>query len=169
MLSLFLSFNNRLLFAGLYMTCGFTDVLDGYVARKTNTQSELGARLDSIADLILFVVITASIIIWMGTRALVFLPIVIGTALIRCVNLAIAACKFRSFAILHTYGNKATGFLLFMSPFFVLFQHFSVLWAVCTVAILAALEECIILLTSAKLDFNRQSIFIPEQLRQSPL
>ena len=36
------------LFFLVYSITGVTDVLDGQIARKTNTSSELGARLDSI-------------------------------------------------------------------------------------------------------------------------
>lgn len=38
------------LFLLLYTITGATDVIDGQIARKTNTSSEFGARLDSIAD-----------------------------------------------------------------------------------------------------------------------
>ena len=34
----------------LYTFCGITDVLDGTIARATNSTSEFGARLDSISD-----------------------------------------------------------------------------------------------------------------------
>ena len=35
----------------LYTLCGFTDIIDGFLARKLGLTSELGAKLDSIADL----------------------------------------------------------------------------------------------------------------------
>ena len=38
-------------FAVLYLLCGVTDVLDGFVARKLHTESEKGGMLDSTADL----------------------------------------------------------------------------------------------------------------------
>ena len=38
----------------LYTFCGITDVLDGTIARATNSTSEFGARLDSISDLIFY-------------------------------------------------------------------------------------------------------------------
>ena len=44
------------LFLILYSICGFTDILDGYIARKTKTESNFGARLDTIADLLFFIV-----------------------------------------------------------------------------------------------------------------
>lgn len=159
LLALFFTFHNALLFLVLYLACGLSDVLDGYIARKTKTQSELGARLDSMADLILFTVITVSIILWMGNEILIFLPWIIIIAFIRCTNIVIAACKYHSFAILHTLGNKLTGFLLFTTPLFILYRQSAVLWTVCVVAILSAVEESVIHITSARLDINRRSIF----------
>jgi len=159
LLALFFAFHNALLFLVLYIICGLSDVLDGYIARKTNTQSELGARLDSFADLILFAVITVSVILWMGNKILFFLPWIVVAALIRCANIAIAAYKYHSFAILHTWGNKLTGFLLFITPLFILYGQSAALWPVCIVAVLSAAEECVIHITSPKLDVNRRSIF----------
>lgn len=43
----------------LYLAAGLTDIIDGAVARSTNTVSAFGARLDSLAD-IMFV----SVCIW---------------------------------------------------------------------------------------------------------
>lgn len=37
-------------FYALYIVAGFTDMIDGAVARKTNTVSEFGSRLDTVAD-----------------------------------------------------------------------------------------------------------------------
>ena len=36
----------------LYLVAGFTDMIDGTIARKTNTASEFGSRLDTIADMV---------------------------------------------------------------------------------------------------------------------
>ena len=41
------------IFLFIYIFTGFSDVLDGYLARKLNAESELGSKLDSVADLIL--------------------------------------------------------------------------------------------------------------------
>ena len=35
-----------------YIAAGLSDMLDGFMARKTDTASELGARLDTIADFV---------------------------------------------------------------------------------------------------------------------
>ena len=39
----------------LYIVAGFTDMIDGTVDRKTNTASEFGSKLDTIADFIFVV------------------------------------------------------------------------------------------------------------------
>ena len=36
----------------IYILCGFSDMIDGTIARKTNSTSKFGSQLDTIADLI---------------------------------------------------------------------------------------------------------------------
>ncbi len=155
---LFFVFNQPVLFFVLYMIGGMTDVLDGYVARLTNTQSELGARLDSIADLLLFGIILMSVIRWMGKDIIVYIPFLAAIAVIRLVNIAIAAYKYHTFAIIHTIGNKAAGFLLFFAPVTIRLRCPWALWLMCILALLSALEETLIHITSVELDINRPSI-----------
>ncbi len=54
-----------LLFWIVYSLCGFSDIIDGYIARKTNSTSKLGSLLDSIGD-----------IVFMSSAIIVFLPII---------------------------------------------------------------------------------------------
>ena len=35
-----------------YILCGFSDMIDGTIARKTNSASKFGSQLDTVADLI---------------------------------------------------------------------------------------------------------------------
>ena len=48
---------NSLLFIIVYLLCGLTDIADGYIARKYRFESNLGAKIDSLADFILVMVI----------------------------------------------------------------------------------------------------------------
>ena len=43
----------------LYLFCGFSDMIDGIVARKTNSTSQFGSQLDTSAD---FVFVVAAMI-----------------------------------------------------------------------------------------------------------
>ena len=64
-----------------YIAAGLSDMLDGFVARKTDTVSKLGAKLDTIADFVLVVVclikllpvlsIPAWLYAWIGIIALI--------------------------------------------------------------------------------------------------
>ena len=45
----------------LFIFAGITDYLDGYIARKTNTETQLGALLDLVADKLL----VSLVMVWM--------------------------------------------------------------------------------------------------------
>ena len=69
-------------FYALYLTAGFSDMIDGTIARKTGTASEFGATFDSIADLMFVAVCLIKLIpvlriktwlyIWAKSRKAVF-------------------------------------------------------------------------------------------------
>ena len=46
----------------IYVYCGISDMLDGFVARKSKNTSEIGARLDSIADIVFVIVAIVKIL-----------------------------------------------------------------------------------------------------------
>ena len=99
----------------IYTVCGLTDILDGYIARKTKTESNFGAKLDTISDLVFFSVV----IIVLFDKIIknpVYMLFIVSVCTIRLVSVVISFLKYRQFFILHTYGNKLTGFLLFSVP-----------------------------------------------------
>ena len=51
---------DRKLFVGLYVLAAATDSIDGFLARRLGADSELGSRLDRIADVLFF----GSSVIW---------------------------------------------------------------------------------------------------------
>ena len=85
---------------------------------------------------------------------------VILIGIIRLVAMIVALKKYKTFASIHTYGNKITGMLLFLFPILIPYIHTTVLfYIICVVASVSAIEELIIELTSAQLQLNKQSIF----------
>ena len=148
-----------LLFWIVYFTCGFSDIIDGYIARKTNSTSRLGTILDSIADIVFF---SAAMVVFLPAisiprEILVWIALI---AFIKIVSLVVAYYKYRTFAILHTYTNKATGFLLFCFPFLYNSIDINILGCViCFIAGIAAIEELIIHITSRKLSRNIKGLF----------
>jgi CDP-diacylglycerol--glycerol-3-phosphate 3-phosphatidyltransferase len=163
-LSLPAFFDNRTVFFIIFAAAGLTDLLDGIVARRTGTASKLGAKLDSFADLLLFGIMVACVIAWAGSALWALVPYIAAVAGVRIGSLGIAAHKFHAFAVTHTWGNKLTGVLIFVSfGAYILTDSVAVLIPVIVVAGLAALEEALILLTSSVLELNRTSLFVRQK------
>jgi len=146
-------------FYAIYIICGFSDILDGIIARKTGTTSVLGAKLDSMADMtmagvLLFVLYP----IINPTRVTLIWIILIG--IIRLASMLVALKRYKTFASIHTYGNKITGIVLFIFPLLIPYIHTTMLmYIICVMASISAIEELIIQLTSSQLQLNKQSIF----------
>ena len=146
----------------IYALTGLTDALDGWIARKTKTESTFGARLDSIADLLFYAVMLIRILPILVT----ILPgwIWYAVAAIICVRLLAyitAAVKYRRFASLHTYLNKLTGFSLFLVPFLLVTDiAVGFCMTVCAVAAVSSLEESVIHICNRDYCPNVKSIFM---------
>lgn len=131
------------LFLVLYTLTGLTDVLDGWVARKTGTAGDFGARLDSIADLIFSVIMIIRLVPVLSEKfPAQFWYAVGGIVLVRLGAYCTAAIRYRRFVALHTWLKKATGAAVFLLPY-ILATSWSVRYggAVCVLAFVAALEE----------------------------
>ena len=103
----------------VYTLCGLSDALDGWVARKTNSITEFGSKLDSIADLFFYIVMIIKILRILWKLVPVWFWYVLGSIVVlRIVSYVTAALKFRRFASLHTKMNKVTGLLVFATPYF---------------------------------------------------
>ena len=148
------------IFYAIYLYCGLSDVLDGFIARRTGTQSDFGAKLDSVADFLMVGVLLIVLYpVLDPTVAMVIWIIFIG--MIRFTSMAVVMNKYKTIAMLHTYSNKITGMILLIFPLLLPFIHSNLLISlVSTVASISAIEELIIHLTADELQLNKQSIFI---------
>lgn len=144
----------------IYCLAGFTDILDGFIARKTHTTSKLGAKLDSIADLVFVAVLIYSYISDIIDSKITLIIIAI-IALIRIISIVIALVRYHKPAFIHTYLNKLTGLVLFFFPFLLLILEIEIIaYIIGSIALLASLEELMINLTSLELNLDRKSIIL---------
>lgn len=130
----------------IYTLCGLSDVLDGLIARATNSTSEIGAKLDSIADMLFYAVMLVKILPILADILPTWVWVVVVTViLVRVVSYLIAAIKFKRFSSLHTYMNKLTGLTIFLTPYFIR-ESFGYIYCliVCIVAGMASIEELLI-------------------------
>lgn len=116
-------------------------MLDGSVARYFHSESEFGSRLDSLADFIFFAIscfkilpnikIICVFMIWAG---LIFI--------IRLICIGINYRKDRSDYITHSFLNKLTGFLLFISVLFIETVSMDIILTVlCFIASIVSIHE----------------------------
>ena len=124
-----------------YIAAGLSDMLDGFVARKTDTVSKLGARLDTAADFVLVVVCLVKLLPVLRIPAWLYIWIGI-IALIKAVNIISGFVVQKRFVTVHSVMNKATGALLFLLPLTipVVPLKYSAIVA-CAAATLAAVQE----------------------------
>ena len=127
----------------IYTFCGLSDIVDGYLARKYKLSSKLGAKLDSIADLLFYSVMLLRIFPVLADVLPLWIWVAVGTILImRVISYAVAAIKYRKFAALHTYLNKATGVAVFLVPYLIKTPAAVGFCAfVCLIAICASAQE----------------------------
>jgi len=130
----------------VYTVSGFTDVLDGFIARTTKTVTRLGSKLDSAADLMFYAMMLIKILpaLWAVLPWQIW--IVVGAVCaIRIAADTIGAFKFHQFVSLHTILNKLTGFCVFCVPYtFILEIAVPACWVAVSVAAVASVYELIL-------------------------
>ncbi|MDO4816035.1 MAG: CDP-alcohol phosphatidyltransferase family protein [Bacillota bacterium] len=128
-------------FAALYLLCGATDVLDGFLARRLHTESEKGERLDSAADLVFAAVYAVKVL----PALQIPLWIWVWTALIAVEKTAGILQRRKGegrLHIEHSAANKLTGLLIFLLPLISNFADVKYGAAIaCATASFAATEE----------------------------
>ena len=118
-------------FWSLYVLCGLSDILDGWLARRLHAEGKTGAILDSVSDIVfvaccairLLPVLEIPAWLWIWAGVIV---------IIKIVNQISALVVFKRFCFLHTVANKLTGFLLFLTvP--------TMFWSMIPISIVAAI------------------------------
>ena len=102
-------------FIVLYLIAGITDMTDGAMARKTNTTSELGAKLDTAADFVFVAVCLWKLLPSLAAALWLWIWIVL-IALIKMINIISGYVIQKRYVANHTVMNKVTGVLLFLLP-----------------------------------------------------
>ena len=124
-----------------YILCGFSDMIDGMIARKTNSISKFGSQLDTIADFVFVLVSLFKLLpiihipgwlwIWGGV-----------IAVIKISNIIWGYVSKKQFISMHTIMNKLTGLLLFLLPLTMSFMELKcTAIVVCSIATFSAIQE----------------------------
>ena len=125
----------------IYLLCGFSDMIDGAIARKTNSVSKFGSRLDTVAD---FIFVVVSLVQWLPAIRIPGWLWIWGSviAVIKVSNILLGAVLKKQLVAMHTILNKTTGLLLFLWPLtrsFMKLEYTAIV--VCTIATISAIQE----------------------------
>ncbi|MBN2745465.1 MAG: CDP-alcohol phosphatidyltransferase family protein [Bacteroidales bacterium] len=154
-------FDFELLFAWFISISLITDILDGFIARRFNMQTEIGARLDSIADIGTYLLGFAGIFTFKFSdfgAHIYFLYVFMGFfALTQIFSLI----KFKQTSKFHLYSWKIAGYIqgfffftLFVFGFNAVFFHLAI-W----MGYLAFAEHLIIQLVISEMKSNLKGLF----------
>ena len=147
-------------FLGVLLFSGFTDILDGFLARTLNQITALGAHLDSWGDFAIYSTMAiCAWILWPGIveREMLYFGMIIASF---SIPVAIGLIKFRGLTSYHTWSVKVavavtfTGYVLLFAE---LAQWPFVLASL--VCVYAGIEEILITLTMNRERVNVSSIW----------
>lgn len=116
-------------------------MIDGRIARKTNTVSEFGSKLDTAADFIFFIVCLIKLLPILEMPMWLWLWFVI-IAIVKISNGLSGVVLQNKSLVEHTIMNKVTGLLLFILPLtlaIIKLKYSAIL--VCATATFAAIQE----------------------------
>ena len=147
-------------FWACYLCGGASDLLDGPVARALHIQSEVGAKLDSAADLVFAAAI--AVVVVRNVPLPTWLWACAGcVAALRVAGYGVGFAKYRSFSALHTYANKATGALIFAFPLLYALLGLTVSGVIlCAAAFFSSVEELIITISLPTLNRDCKGIYM---------
>lgn len=138
-----------------------TDAIDGFIARRFKMETEIGAKLDSFADNLTYVLVFVGIYVFKLEEFLPYkisLLIYIGMLLFTVI---FSLIKFGKFPSLHMYITKIGGYLqgafficLFTVGFITPFYYFVICWG-----ILGAIESIAIQLTIPEMRSNVKGLY----------
>ncbi len=118
----------------------FTDACDGYIARKTNTVSDFGAKLDSWGDWLTYLTLPLGALwLWPDIlrRELYYVILIMGSY---ALPILVGLMKFKQFPSYHSWSGKLAAVSMFISVF-ILFL-FDISWPFHISAAIQALVAC---------------------------
>ena len=130
------SYHNYLAFV-LFIVAGLTDYLDGYIARKTDTETQLGALLDLIADKLLVSLVMVWIV-FLTTDPLIAIPaliIVSRELVISTLRQYVIEKKVKKTLSVSYIGKSKTTIQIIAISTLILAQEVSEIWLLSIIAI----------------------------------
>ncbi|MGJ1418587.1 CDP-alcohol phosphatidyltransferase family protein [Sphingobacterium spiritivorum] len=140
-----------------------TDILDGLIARVFHLQTELGARLDSLADIGTYIMAFAGMIVLERSFVMehrIAFSLLIGMWLLPQL---VSLIRFRRFPSFHLWSYKVTGYVqgVFIFTFFIFGVSTIYFYIMLVISFLAYMEELLLVSVLPELRSNvKSSLFV---------
>ena len=132
-------------FYAFYMLCGFTDMIDGTIARKMGSVSKFGARLDTVSDFVFMLICAIKILPILHISIWLWMWIAL-IAIVKIFNIMLAFIRKKKLISIHSMLNKITGLALFLLP--LLTPLIPTTYSLATICVLASVstmqEVCLV-------------------------
>ena len=152
---------NKQLYITLLSINLITDILDGLIARTFKLETELGAKLDSFADIGTLTMAIAGMIVlendFVSEHAVAFSLIIGMYVLPQLISLV----RFRRPPSLHLYSNKALGYIqgIFIFTYFVFGYSEWYFYFMVVASCLAYAEELVVVMFMPVMRSNVRSVY----------
>jgi len=153
---------NTVLFSRLLALSFFTDLIDGYLARKFKVTGIFGARLDSIADDLTIIAAIIGLFVLKPEfirQEMVIMCVLLGLYLFQN---AAAIIKYRKISSFHTYSAKTAAILqgvFLILVFFLPDPYYPLFYAAILATAIDLIEETILIFLLPKWEVNVKGLY----------
>jgi CDP-diacylglycerol--glycerol-3-phosphate 3-phosphatidyltransferase len=159
----YLAFAGRIdLFKWLLPISFFTDLIDGFLARKFKVTSEMGSRLDSIADDLTILASIAALFLFKQefTKEQAFILTILFSLFV--IQILVSLIRYRKTTSFHTYLAKASAilqgsFLILM--FLIPHPIYWLFYMASFITLLELIEEIILVILLPKWQINVRGLY----------
>lgn len=160
-------------FVALYAFIALTDLADGQIARRFNSTSVLGSKLDTAGDaLFMFFAVVSMFVAGLEFYPFAmhwFIILLIPNVIYKLANLFVVRARFGHYNAMHTLLNRLMGGLfVFLPPIFILLGNvnFWIVVAVSVTMFLFSIEETVTILRMDEYNPDHYGV-IGSRLRQN--
>ena len=150
------------IFKWLLAACFFTDLIDGYLARKFKVAAIAGAKLDSIGDDLTVLAAIIGLFVFKPEFVKEEFPVLIVVLAAFIIQTTLALIRYKKISSFHTYLAKTAAILqgLFFILAFLLSEPFTLLFYVAAiVTTIELIEETIIVLLLPEWKANVKGLY----------
>lgn len=149
------------IFKWLLIISLITDILDGFIARRFNLETALGARLDSIGDMGTFLVAIVGLFKFQPEFLTAYKIQILVLLSFYFLQRVLAFLRFRAIISFHTYLARINGYMqgIFFTTLFLFEFKVWIFYPTLLVGLLAYTEEMIIILLLDELQSNLKGLY----------